>query len=233
MGQPRPWATLLVLVGLLAVSNVASNRLLPDALYVPWNLGMTGLLVLLAVRVDGRSADELGLSRDRLPAGLRLGGAIVGLVAVTMLAGAALPGTRELFDDARVDGATAAGVAYDALLRVPFGTVVLEEVAFRGVLPAVLAARTTTRNAVIVSQGLFGLWHVLPSLHLADRNDVATDLFGKGATVVPVVFAVVSTAVAGVGLWLLRRWSGSLAAPMLTHWATNGLGYLLAYLATR
>ena len=143
--------------------------------------------------------------------------------------------TRGLFDDARVDrrdrrrpGPT------EALLRVPLGTVVLEEVAFRGVLPAVLAARTTTRNAVLVSQGLFGLWHVLPSLHLADRNEVATDLFGKGAAVVPVVVvAVVSTAVAGVGLWLLRRWSGSLAAPMLTHWATNGLGYLLAYLATR
>jgi membrane protease YdiL (CAAX protease family) len=233
MSQPRTWTTVYVLVGILAVSNVASNRLLPDALYVPWNLGMACLLVLLALRVDGRSADELGLSRERLSAGLRLGGAVVGLVAVTMLIGAALPGTRELFDDARLDGETAAGVAYDALLRVPFGTVVLEEVAFRGVLPAVIAARTTTRNAVIASQGLFGLWHVLPSLHLAGRNDVAEDLFGRGATVAPVAFAVASTAVAGVGLWLLRRWSGSLAAPMLTHWATNGLGYLLAYLVTR
>ncbi len=233
MSQPRPWTTVYVLVGVLAVSNMASNRLLPEALYVPWNLAMAGLLVLLALRVDGRSVDELGLSRDRLPAGLRLGGTVVGLVAVTMLVGAILPGTRELFDDARLDGATAADVAYDALLRVPFGTVVLEEVAFRGVLPAVLAARTTTRNALIVSQGLFGLWHVLPSLHLAERNDIAEDLFGRGATVAPVVFAVASTAGAGVVLWLLRRWSGSLAAPMLTHWSTNGLGYFLAYLATR
>jgi uncharacterized protein len=233
MSHPRSWATVYVLVGMLAVANVASNRLLPEALYVPWNLGVAGVLVLLALRVDGRSVDELGLSRDRLPAGLRLGGAVVGLVAVTMLLGAALPGTRELFDDARLDSETAAGVAYDALLRVPFGTVVLEEIAFRGVLPAVIAARTTTRNAVIVSQGLFGLWHVLPSMHLAERNDVAENLFGRGATVLPVAFAVASTAVAGVGLWLLRRWSGSLAAPMLTHWATNGLGYFLAYLVTR
>lgn len=42
------------------MSNLASNRLLPEALYVPWNLGMTGPLALLAQQVDGRSFNELG-----------------------------------------------------------------------------------------------------------------------------------------------------------------------------
>lgn len=219
-----------MLVALLAASNVVSNRLLPDALYIPWNLGIAALLLVLAIKVDGRTPDELGLSRDRLGAGLRLGGAVVGLVAVTMLLAAALPGTRELFEDTRAERDSGTAVAYAALLRVPFGTVVLEEVAFRGVLPAVLRARTSTRNAVAVSAALFGLWHVLPSAHLAERNEVVGDVFGPGATVAPIVFAVVATAIAGVALWLLRRWSGSLAAPMLTHWSTNGLGYLLAHL---
>ena len=36
--------------------------------------------------------------------------------------------------------------------------------------------------------------------------------FGGSAAVVPIAFAVASTALAGVVLWALRRWSGSLAA---------------------
>jgi membrane protease YdiL (CAAX protease family) len=39
------------------------------------------------------------------------------------------------------------------------------------------------------------------------------------------------TAAAGLVLAELRRRSGSLLAPGLLHWATNGLGYLVGALA--
>jgi membrane protease YdiL (CAAX protease family) len=225
----RHWAPVAGLVALLAFSNVVANRLLPDPLYMPWNLSVAGLVLFIGVRLDGRSLDEIGLSRAKLGNGLRLGGVVVGLTALVYLLGAVLPFTRDLYDDARVEGSGLAATLYDVLIRVPLGTVVLEELAFRGVLPALLAVRVGTPRAVAVSCGLFGLWHVLPSTGLADRNPVAEDVFGHASVVLPVAFAVASTALAGFVLWLLRRWSGSLAAPALTHWSTNGLGYLLAY----
>jgi uncharacterized protein len=230
----RPgWIPVVAVVALLAGSNVVVNQVLPRALYVPWNAAMAAGLLALAIRGDRRDPAELGLSRAALPKGLKLGGLIVALTAAVYLVGVALPWTRDLFEDSRVEGMGLAGVLYAAFMRVPLGTVLLEEVAFRGVLPAMLAARLGTLRAVLWSAALFGVWHVLPSLELDDRNPVIEDHMGALGVPVLVTMAVAATAVSGLFLWGLRRWSGSLAAPALAHWSTNGLGYLLAYLVTR
>ncbi|MGH9213293.1 MAG: lysostaphin resistance A-like protein [Acidimicrobiales bacterium] len=230
MRRLRRWAPVALIVALLAGSNVVSNRLLADALYVPWNLVIAGSVLLIGLRMDRRRPTELGLSRDRLARGVQVGAVVVGLTVAVYLAAAAIPATRDLFDDSRVEGMSLPGVFYRALVRVPLGTVVLEEVAFRGVLPAVLTARIGVRAAVGWSAGLFGLWHVLPSTDLGDRNPVLDDVFGDASVVLVVALAVAGTAAAGLVLWWLRHRSGSLAAPALAHWSTNGLGYLLAYL---
>ena len=52
-------------------------------------------------------------------------------------------------------------MAYESLARIPVGTAVFEEVAFRGVLPGLIARTTTEPAAVGLSSLLFGLWHVL------------------------------------------------------------------------
>jgi uncharacterized protein len=214
---------------LLAGSNVMSNRFLPDALYVPWNLSVAGAVLWIGLRLDGRSVDEVGLSRANLGRGIRVGGVVVAATTLGYLLAAAVPATHDLFDDSRVEGLGLGSVLYAALVRVPLGTVVLEEVAFRGVLPAMLTVRLGLPSAVALSAGLFGLWHVLPSTGLGQQNPVFEDVFGGVSVVVVVGLAVLSTALAGVVLWWLRRLSGSLAAPALAHWSTNGLGYLLAY----
>jgi membrane protease YdiL (CAAX protease family) len=218
-----------LLLSLLVVSNVMTNRVVPEALYVPWNLGVAGAVFLIARRLDGRSLGDLGLSRTTLLSGLRIGGIAIGLTIAVYTLAAAIPASRELFDDARVEDLGLGQVLWRAFVRVPLGTVVLEELAFRGVLPAMLAARMSLPAAVTGSAGLFGLWHVLPSTELGHRNPIAEDLLGDAGVIAPVALAVTATALAGVVLWLLRRWSGSLAAPALAHWSTNGLGYLLAY----
>ena len=217
------------IVLVLLAANVGSNRVVPDALYVPWALLSAAAVLAVALRADGRSPAELGLGRDRVRAGLLVGGAIVALTAAVMVIGAVVPATQDLYRDDRIEGASLAGTLFDALIRVPLGTVLLEEVAFRGALPAMVAARTTRGMAVAVSCALFGLWHVLPAWEVASVNPSMVSLFGDAARVVPVTAGVVSTAVAGLGLWILRDRSGSLLAPALAHWATNGLGYLIAY----
>jgi CAAX protease family protein len=52
-------------------------------------------------------------------------------------------------------------LAYHACVRIPLGTVVLEEVAFRSVLPALAARRYGISGGVLIASALFGLWHVL------------------------------------------------------------------------
>ena len=89
------------------------------------------------------------------------------------------------------------------------------------------------RAATLLSSGLFGLWHILPSLGGGVANATIAGAVGGDAagTLLRVAVTVVFTSAAGVVLCLLRLRSGSLLAPVLAHWAVNGLGIIVAALA--
>ena len=74
---------------------------------------------------------------------------------------------------------------------------------------------------------LFGLWHVLPAADGA-RANAEGEPVGRAAVARQVVATVAFTTGAGVVFAVLRQESGSLVAPFLLHWATNGLGILAA-----
>ena len=133
----------------------------------------------------------------------------------------------------RGDGDVGRSALVAALVVVPLGTVVPEELAFRGLLPALLGRRHGRRAAVLVSSGLFGLWHVLPSLGGGAANAAITGAVGGGdaGTAARVAVTVLFTSLAGVVLCWLRLRSGSLLAPVLAHWTVNGLGVIVATLA--
>jgi len=219
----------LVLV-LAAWNNVVVTRL-PGypASYVVANLTAAGVL-LVAARSAGLSWEELGLARRRLPAGARWGGACLGLVAACYLVALAVPTLRPLLTDARAAGLDGGEVAYQVLVRVPLGTVLWEEVAFRGVLLAALTRALSPRAALAVSAAVFGLWHVRPTLSALAANDLAD---GPLLTGLAVLLGCLLTSVAGVALTWLRLRSGSLLAPVLLHLATNSLGTLAAVAALR
>lgn len=210
-------------VATLAVSNAVTNRLWPRA-YLPWNVAVTGALLTLARRC-GVSWYELGLDPTRLGAGFRLGAIAAGSVGLVYGAALALPTTRGAFVDTRTTGRFTSAL-FEATVRVPLGTVLLEEVAFRGVLPVLVGG--SRWRATLVSSGLFGLWHVLPSTAMS-----ANAAFGDRSAVTRAGLAVAATSVAGVALTTGRDRSGHLAAPMLAHVATNSLGVLIAWWMTR
>jgi uncharacterized protein len=117
------------------------------------------------------------------------------------------------------------GVLYQATLRIPLGTAVFEEVAFRGVLFALLVRTMGTASAMAVSSVVFGLWHVPPTMVALQVNGVVVS---SAAGVGAIAGAVLVTTVAGMMFCWLRERSGSLLAPILAHWATNSLGLLAA-----
>jgi uncharacterized protein len=207
-------------LGLLAWNNLA--HLVPgaSAAYVPLNLAATGVVVGTA-RWHGLSRSDLGLRRDRVGAGVRWGAGVAAVVAGALAVAVVVPSLHPLLDDARVRRLGPGGVAYHALVRVPFGTVLLEEVAFRGALFGALARGSSRVRAAALSSVVFGLWHIRPTLGLLDANEVAADPIARAGAVAA---AVVTTAVGGMFFCALRTVSDSTVAPIVAHTAMNSLG---------
>jgi membrane protease YdiL (CAAX protease family) len=222
--------TLALVVALAVACNAATNLLIPPPLYVPTALLLALLAILIAVRVGGCSAHDLGLDREHLGHGLRLGAAAAAVLAVVLAMGAALPATRDLFADRRVDQHSVSLLLYHTLVRIPLGTVVLEETLFRGVLLGLALRRWSPPVAVAFSSVLFGLWHLLPARGLSGFNPmVATATQGTLRHGLVIVLAVAATALAGAIFCWLRLRTGSLAAPSMVHLAGNSLAFLLAW----
>jgi uncharacterized protein len=230
----RAGLALGVVLGTAVAWNLAANLWLPWALYVPGALVLATTLVGVATRLGGCRWGDLGLDHHELRRGLAYGAVVAVAVTVVLGLGAALPATRGLFQDRRAEGISTAMLLYVALVRVPLGTVVLEETLFRGVLLGLGMRRWSQTTAVTVSCLAFGVWHMLPARNVTSFNPVFADLAGgQLGRVYGVVAAVVVTTVAGLVLCWLRLRSRSLLAPALVHATVNGLGYVLAFLAGR
>jgi CAAX protease family protein len=180
---------------------------------------------LAAARLAGLGAGELGLQPGRVRSGARWGGPPAAALAAGWFAVAAWPRTRAAVADRRITGLTWGQVGYQVMVRIPVGTVLWEEIAFRAVLQASLRRVLPRPAAVAVASGVFGLWHIRPTVAALRINRVAA---GRRARVAAVTTAVAGTAVAGTALSWLRDRSGSLAAPVLVHLAANCAAALAA-----
>jgi uncharacterized protein len=183
---------------------------------------------LAAATASGLTRADLGLGRDRLASGLRLGSAAAAPVVVAYGLAAVTPATRPLLDDERVAVLNRRQLAYHVLLRIPLGTVAWEETAFRGVLHAALRRVLAEPAATAVASVTFGLWHVRPAAEALALNRLAA---GRGHRIAGVTAVAAGTAAAGALLSVLRDRSGSLAAPVLLHLAANCTGPLASRLA--
>ena len=190
--------------------------------------GCAAAAALAAAAGSGLTAADLGLRRDRLRAGLRLGSAAAAPVVAAFGLAALTPAARPLLNDQRIAGLDRRQLAYQVLLRIPVGTVAWEEIAFRGVLQAALRRVLAEPAATVVGSTVFGLWHVRPTAEALAVNRLAT---GRGARITAVTAVAAGTAGAGAVLSLLRERSGSLAAPVLLHLAANCAGPLASALA--
>jgi membrane protease YdiL (CAAX protease family) len=133
---------------------------------------------------------------------------------------------RPVLNDKRITSLDGRAIAYQAGVRIPLGTVLWEETAFRGVLQAALRRVLPEPAAIVVTSGVFGIWHIRPTLQALRVNGLAND---RGQAVARVGAAVGVTAAGGVLLSVLRARSGSLTAPVLVHLATNSLPLLAAW----
>lgn len=221
MIRPRPVGLALVA---LATANLLAHRVAPRA--GPAIAVAKVAALAWTARRAGLGRSDLGVTGWR--SGLRWGtGAAVavafgyGVVLGVPAARAAIAGS----------GRSLATAGRRSLVDIQLVTVLPEEFAFRGVVLALLGG---DRRAAIGSSVLFGAWHVLPALGGGAANetvgDVVGGVLGGGARgeVLRVSGTVLVTTVGGLAMAQLRLLSGSLLAPVLLHWAVNGLGELVA-----
>jgi uncharacterized protein len=219
-----PGVAVPAVVAILACVNVIDIKVAHASLLVG-PLGAAGLIAL--ARLAGLSWQDLGLGAGTWRRGATWAAVEIAAVALVYAVGAALPLTRNAFRDSRYHLAWPEALL-TALVLIPVGTVLFEEVAFRGVLWGLLRDVRGAAVATIGSSVLFGLWHILPSLGLAADNAAIGDTVGTGqsAQLIAVLGTVLFTGAAGVVFCELRRRSGSLLAPAGLHWATNAVGVL-------
>ncbi|HSW79109.1 MAG TPA: CPBP family intramembrane glutamic endopeptidase, partial [Candidatus Babeliales bacterium] len=128
-----------------------------------------GYLTLYVIcRVEGLSLSSIGLSRSRVKSGLKYGFYVIAAILLLMLLAFFIDKT--IFQDPRYHHNLSTALAA-ALELVPLKTVIFEEVAFRGILPAIaLRIKNQQRFATIVSSVAFGLWHVFSASKIGNYD---------------------------------------------------------------
>ena len=227
------WPVLVVIAFMLAI-NVVNNRIAPQTHFLLWAFGSSVVLIAIGL-LDGNSWTDMGLSWRFGLSGLFWAGLTIALVTIAYAIASSFKKTRQAFHDERYAQMSGGRLVFQTLLEVPFGTVLMEEIAFRAVLFSMLARRYGVIWGLVISSVLFGLWHILPSIGTHESNPALGGVAGEGrkGNVIAVALSVLTTSVAGVIFVGLRLVSGSILGPMGLHWATNGLGYFFSFFLIR
>jgi uncharacterized protein len=216
------------LVFLIAYNNLA-NRWPPfnGPLYVPLNAVATAIVLVVGVAGFGLTAEQIGVRPDL--GDLLLGFALGAIATAALSVGLAFPAGRRWLADERVAHLSGPALLYQVAIRIPIGTALFEEVAFRGVAFAALL-QLGSMEAALVSSAAFGLWHIGPTLNLVEAN--APDA-GPAAKLRTIAGAIAFTSIAGLFLCWLRVETGNLSALVMLHATLNSGATLLAVRAHR
>jgi membrane protease YdiL (CAAX protease family) len=215
-----------VFVALLVGWGNAGSSLLGGTAQLPGGsvafalMGVT--LVALSVAISRRAGLDLaamGLRSTAWPRGALMGVASGAAIALAGIAGMQLAsliiGAPVVYDPLR--DVTQADLVRHILFFLPLGTVLPEEVAFRGTLVGLLR-RGGVRAALLGSAAAFALWHAAVAVVTVGETTVAAPspwFLPAIAGALAVVF------MGGVVLAWLRLWTGTLATTIAAHWAFN------------
>jgi membrane protease YdiL (CAAX protease family) len=182
-------------------------------------IGLAGSCVI-AVKVRGTgSLADLGLDRPRwVDLAMGVGFGIVLVIGVAIIAATIqaidenlLPGGRSDIVDPVEDGGFIALVVVYLIAVV--GAPIFEELFFRGLVQGTFTDRWGFASGVVVQALLFGLVHLNPE-----------NGWGNVGT-----FVIITSV--GIGLGIIRRYSGRLPPAMFTHAVYNAIIVTIAVLA--
>ena len=214
-------------IGIATVHNWMSNRRLPASVYVPANIAVAASLIGLG-RWGGATWADLGLDREHVPAGLAVGTAVSAATVVVVWQAMQRPSLQRWFADERVINLGRREALFQAVIRIPVGTALGEELTFRGALTGLSLRHREWPATAALTSALFGLWHVLPTFDTLSRHPLGQVALDAGRHRSAVMTGVVTTGLAGLGFSFLRYTTGSVLAPTMFHAAVNISGFIAA-----
>ena len=227
------YAALLILWGNAASGLLGGTSVLPGGSleFVAAGAALVAISIAFA-RALGLDADAVGLSRVGFARGAAVGAAL-GLVGATLAVGAlrlvASTIVGQPVEYAPLAQVTELELARHVAVLLPLGTVIPEELAFRGVLLAGLLRRLRQRDALVVSGAAFALWHLGVAIATVDDTTLGSPSPWFGLAV---VLALAVVLLGGSALAWIRLRTRSLATTIALHWAFNA-GLLVGLSYTR
>jgi uncharacterized protein len=223
----RDWAWALRLTGYNVLLGALPAELY-RRLYVPCNLIASGALLYWALTGRHFSRADLGLrvsTRRSVALGVSLGLAVGAPSAMALL----LVGDTARYSSAAVSARSLTELVRQVCVRIPLGTVLIEEFAFRGLGPAILRTQGHTRTGAAIGSGaFFALWHLgLVPRALREPNSTRSSALLGSLAMVPLAF------IAGVLLTVLRFRTASLVTPSIVHWLINSLASVALFMRRR
>jgi CAAX protease family protein len=227
------YAALLVLWGNATSSLLGGTSVLPGGSVEFVIAGAALIAISIAfARALGLDAAAVGLGRvgfargAAVGAGLGSAGATMAVGALRLIAPAIVGQQVEYAPLAQV---TEIELARHVALLLPLGTVIPEEVAFRGVLLGGLLRRMRQRDALIISGAAFALWHLGVAIMTVDDTTLGSP---SPWFAVAIVIALAVVLLGGSALAWIRLRTRSLATTIALHWVFNA-GLLLGLSYTR
>lgn len=222
-----PYAQEIVLIILILLYSTVLYGAVKPKFHLILNIGIALVAILLGFAF-GINLEQMGLALDKILPGIFIAFMAALVIIISTAVIAIIPMLRKFFLGDDLAHASGKLITYEATIRVPFGTALLEEVLFRGVLLGLLLQHNSTVVAVLISSVIFGLWHILPTISMLESNKIIakanSDL--KHRRYGSVIGVVIITTTAGILFSWLRIISNSIIAPWLVHWSINSSGML-------
>jgi membrane protease YdiL (CAAX protease family) len=219
----------LTVTVLILFNVLRSLGLLGPARYVWLPVSLLTAALALIAWATGATLADLGLERQDLRSGVLYGAGAFGVVLLVLVVAAVIPTTNGFLHDSRAQ-ISGSRLLYELGVSILLLTAIPEEFAFRGVLLGSALRLWGPWRASLITSVLFGLWHILPTLHtMKDNRAVAVASASIAGQSLVVAGSVAVTFVAGLIFCWLRLRSNSLIAPVMAHFATNGLALAVAW----
>jgi uncharacterized protein len=211
--------------------NIVANSILPPLLHIPISLATAASVTRLGVKA-GVTLDQQGMALRTMPRGAVYGLATFLPIAIALGAASRHRTLGTYYQQEDIAAGSPGRTAYEAFVRIPWGTALPEEMIFRGTTMALLGRRRSPLATVVLSSALFGLWHAAPTAQRLNQLPHVKNGPPKHQ-LAHIAGSVASTAVAGLALGWLRVRSDSIVAPWFAHSTANATAFIASWLTAR
>jgi membrane protease YdiL (CAAX protease family) len=166
----QSFAQELTLVVLILLYGTVLARLVPKKYHLYLNIFITSVAIMMGFAFN-LTLNQMGLGLRHILPGIFVAVAFSVIITIAMLIISAIPLLRHFFLGDDLAHASGKLIAFEAAIRIPLGTALVEEILFRGVLLGLLLQNHSVVSSIVISSIIFGLWHIFPTINTLESND--------------------------------------------------------------